>query len=66
MQERTSGDRFLLGGVYGQSNYATARDTVHGRDTGYALQLWLRLAGYRAPMYTVLGWEDTAPTGADE
>jgi len=57
LQEKTSPDRFLLGGVYGQSNYATARDVVHGRDTGYALQLWLRLAGYRASAYTVLGWE---------
>ena len=37
--------------------HAHARDVVHGRDTGYAMQLWLRLAGYRASMYTVLGWE---------
>ena len=56
LQERTDKDRFLLGGVYGQSNYGTARDTIHGRDTGYALQLWMRLAGYRASTYTVLGW----------
>lgn len=60
LQERTSPDRFLLGGVYGESNYAHARDTVHGRDTGYALQLWLRLAGCRASTYTVLGWEPRA------
>jgi hypothetical protein len=57
LQERTSPDRFMLGGVYGQSNYAHGRDVVHGRDAGYALQLWLRLAGYRAATYTVLGWE---------
>jgi len=57
LQERTSPDRFMLGGVYGQSNYAHARDVVHGRDAGYALQLWLRLAGQRAATYTVLGWE---------
>jgi hypothetical protein len=57
IQEKHSPDRFLLGGVYGQSNYAHARDTAHGRDTGYALQLWLRLAGHRASTYTVLGWE---------
>jgi Glycosyl hydrolase family 76 len=48
--------RFMLGGVYGQSNYAHARDVVHGRDTAYALQLWLRLAGFRAATFTVLGW----------
>lgn len=50
----------MLGGVYGQSNYAHARDVVHGRDAGYALQLWLRLAGFRASTYTVLGWEKLA------
>jgi hypothetical protein len=55
-QETTSGDRFLFGGVYGEGNYAHPHNTVHGRDTGYALQLWLRLAGHRAGMYTVLGW----------
>jgi hypothetical protein len=56
LQEKESYDRFMLGGVFGQSNYAHARDVVHGRDTGYALQLWLRLAGHRASIYTVLGW----------
>jgi hypothetical protein len=56
LQERSSPDRYMLGGVYGQSNYAHARDVIHGRDTGYALQLWLRLAGYRAATYTALGW----------
>jgi hypothetical protein len=58
LQEKTSPDRYMLGGVYGQANYATARDTVHGRDTAYALQLWLRMAGQRALMYTTLGWDD--------
>jgi hypothetical protein len=57
LQDRTSPDRFVHGAVYGQANYATARDTVHGRDVVYAMQLWLRLAGYRAGAYTVLGWE---------
>jgi len=57
LQERESPDRWMLGGVYGQSNYAHARDVVHGRDAGYGLQLWLRLAGCRASTYTVLGWE---------
>jgi hypothetical protein len=56
LQEKSSPDRWMLGGVYGQSNYAHARDVVHGRDAGYALQLWLRLAGCRASTYTVLGW----------
>ncbi|MDD4889380.1 MAG: hypothetical protein PHU85_05580 [Phycisphaerae bacterium] len=56
LQERTSPDRFMLGGVYGQSNYGTARDIVHSRDANYALQLWLRLAGHRAAAYTTLGW----------
>jgi len=56
-QERTSPDRFLLGGVFGQANYGTARDTVHARDTNYALQLFLRLSGHRAATYTTLGWE---------
>lgn len=60
LQEKTSPDRFMLGGVYGQSNYAHARDVVTGRDTAYALQLWLRLAGCRASTYTVLGWEKAA------
>ncbi|MHC4916237.1 MAG: hypothetical protein ACYTGB_12175 [Planctomycetota bacterium] len=50
-------DRFMLGGVCGQGNYAHNRDVVHGRDTGYALQLWLRLAGHRASAYTVLDWK---------
>jgi hypothetical protein len=49
--------RFMLGGVYGQGNYAHTRDVVHGRDTSYALQLWLRLAGHRAATYTVLDWK---------
>ncbi|MFO7898119.1 MAG: hypothetical protein R6V58_03550 [Planctomycetota bacterium] len=57
LQERTDKDRYMLGGVYGQSNYGTSRDTIHGRDVGYALQLWMRLAGHRASTYTVLGWE---------
>jgi len=57
LQVKDNPDRFMLGGVYGQSNYAHARDVVHGRDCGYALQLWLRLAGHRAKTYTVLGWE---------
>jgi hypothetical protein len=56
LQDRTSPDRWLLGGVAGQANYAHARDTLHGRDTGYALQLWVRLGGFRAPMYTTVGW----------
>jgi hypothetical protein len=60
LQEASSPDRFLLGGVYGQSNYATARDVVHGRDTAYAMQLWLRLAGYRAGAYTTVGWGPAA------
>lgn len=62
LQEKTSPDRFMLGGVFGQSNYAYARDVVHGRDAGYALQLWLRLAGCRASTYTVLGWTKQART----
>jgi hypothetical protein len=57
LQEKSSPDRWMLGGVYGHSNYAHARDVVHGRDCGYGLQLWLRLAGCRASTYTVLGWE---------
>ncbi|MCG3179766.1 MAG: hypothetical protein BIFFINMI_02109 [Phycisphaerae bacterium] len=56
LQERTNENRYMLGGVYGQSNYAHARDVVHGRDTAYALQLWLRLSGRRASTYTTLGW----------
>jgi len=57
LQDTTSPDRYTLGGVGGQSNYGTSTDTLQGRDTAYALQLWLRLAGYRAATYTVLGWE---------
>jgi len=53
LQEKTSADRFLLGGVYGQSNYAHARDVVHGRDAGYAMHLWLRLAGFQAQTFAV-------------
>jgi hypothetical protein len=63
LQEKASPDRFMLGGVYGQSNYAHARDVVHGRDAGYALQLWLRLAGQRASTYTVLGWRPGTRAG---
>ena len=58
LQVTDDADRWMLGAVYGQSNYAHARDVVHGRDVGYALQLWLRLAGHRAATYTVLGWEE--------
>ena len=53
LQEKTSADRFMLGGVYGQSNYAHARDIVHGRDTGYAMHLWLKLAGFSAQTFSV-------------
>ncbi len=60
LQERSSPDRWMLGGVYGQSNYATARDTVHARDTNYALQLFLRMSGRRAGAYTTLGWDPPA------
>ena len=60
LQEKTNPDRYMLGGVYGQCNYAHGRDVVHGRDAGYALQLWLRLAGHRASTYTALGWERKA------
>jgi hypothetical protein len=56
LQERMQHDRYLHGGVYGESNYANTRSVVHGRDTAYALQLWLRLAGHRASTYTLLGW----------
>jgi len=56
LQERSSPDRFLHGGVYGQANYGTSRDVIHSRDTNYALQLWTRLAGYRASACTTLGW----------
>ena len=57
LQERDNHDPFLMGGVYGQANYATTRDVIHGRDVGYALNLFLRAAGYRASAYTLLGWE---------
>ena len=43
----------MLGGVYGQSNYAHARDVVHGRDTGYAMHLWLKLAGFSAKTFSM-------------
>lgn len=56
-QDKTNPDRYMLGGIYGQSNYAHAKDVVHGRDVVYCLQLWLRLAGHRASIYTTLGWE---------
>lgn len=59
LQERTSPDRFMLGGVYGQANYGTARDVVHSRDANYGIQLWLRLAGHRGAAYTTLGWEQS-------
>ncbi len=55
-QVRTGDNRFMLGGVFGQGNYSHTQDVVHGRDTSYALQLWLRLAGRRAATYTTLGW----------
>ncbi|MDD1713563.1 MAG: hypothetical protein LUQ69_10400 [Methanoregulaceae archaeon] len=57
LQEKQSIGRFVLGGVYGESNYATARDIVHARDTAYGLLLWLKLAGHAAPAYAVLDWE---------
>lgn len=53
LQEKTNADRFMLGGVYGQSNYAHARDVVHGRDAGYAMHLWLRLGGFQAQTFAV-------------
>ena len=53
LQEKNSPDRFMLGGVYGQSNYAHARDVVHGRDTGYAMHLWLKLAGFSAKTFSM-------------
>lgn len=56
LQERQSANRFMLGGVYGQSNFGLARDVVHGRDAAYGLQLWLRLAGYPATLYSVPAW----------
>ncbi len=55
LQETVNPDRYVHGGVYGESNYGQSRDVIHGRDTGYAIQLWLRLAGYRAPTYEVVG-----------
>ena len=58
LQAADDPDRYMLGGVYGQGNYAYNRDVVHGRDAAYAMQLWLRLAGRRASTYTVLGWEN--------
>lgn len=57
LQERTNHDRMLMGGIYGQSNFSTSSDIVHGRDVVYAINLFLRLAGYRASAYSVLGWD---------
>ncbi|MCX7590338.1 MAG: hypothetical protein N2255_01790 [Kiritimatiellae bacterium] len=58
LQEKMAHNPLVMGGIYGQSNYGHARDVIHGRDTAYGLQLFLRLAGYRAATYTVLGWEN--------
>ncbi|MGQ9662004.1 MAG: hypothetical protein ACUVWX_06665 [Kiritimatiellia bacterium] len=56
LQENRIENSWVTGGIYGESNYAGARDVIHGRDTAYGLQLFLRLAGYRAATYTTLGW----------
>ncbi|MBL8028462.1 MAG: hypothetical protein JNL74_18705 [Fibrobacteres bacterium] len=55
-QERHSTDRYLLGGVFGESNYAYGRDIIHARDTAYGIQLWLKLAGFEAKEYSIQGW----------
>jgi hypothetical protein len=57
LQEQASQERFLHGGVYGESNYGLSRSIVHARDTTYGIQLWLQLAGYSAPAYGVMAWE---------
>ncbi len=58
LQERDNHDPLLMGGVYGQTNYGTTRDVVHGRDVVYAMILFIRLAGYRSSGYSLLGWDE--------
>lgn len=56
IQETTLRDRRAYGGIYGQSSFGVSRTRIHHRDTSYGMHLYLRLAGYDAPVLSSLGW----------
>jgi hypothetical protein len=57
LQNHDPRDVRAYGGLWGQSNYGMGRDRIHNRSTNYAIHLWLRLAGHRAPCFAVTDWE---------
>ena len=59
LQEVTSHDRRLFGGLYGQSDYGLGRHWIHHRSTAYSLLLYLRLEGrISVPWMHGLHWEE--------
>lgn len=52
LQNTDSTDRWISGGVYGESNYGLGRDIIHARDTAYGVLLWLQLAGFNSQEYS--------------
>ena len=56
LQERTSRDVRAYGGFFGQSNYGVSRDRIHNRSTSYAIHLYLRLSGGKAPCLSAVAW----------
>jgi hypothetical protein len=56
LQETELRDRRAYGGFYGQTSFGVSRERIHHRDTSYAMHLYLRLAGYQAPVLSAFGW----------
>ncbi|MBL8025502.1 MAG: hypothetical protein JNL74_03780 [Fibrobacteres bacterium] len=52
LQNAISTDRWVSGGVYGESNFGLGRDIIHARDTAYGVLLWLQLAGFHCQEYS--------------
>ena len=56
LQEKSSTDLRLLGGLYGQSSYDVGRTWIHQRSIGYSINFYLRLAGAAPSSFSSFGW----------
>lgn len=56
IQEKSTTDLRLLGGVYGQSNYDVSRTWVHQRSIGYSINFYLRLSDFQPSSFSSFGW----------
>jgi len=58
LQEKSTTDLRLLGGLYGQSSYDVSRTWIHQRSTGYSVNFYLRLIGTAPSSFSSFGWQE--------